>query len=86
LLLKAKGTQTEGDAKRAAEQIVSALSRNDPEAVKTSLQGFKDILDSQRTADQDNLDFIANERKRPEISAKKAVQGKGTKDDPIVLK
>lgn len=86
LLLKAKGTQTEGDAKRAAEQIVSALSRNDPEAVKTSLQGFKDILDSQRAADQDNLDFIANERKRPEISAKKAVQGKGTKDDPIVLK
>jgi hypothetical protein len=86
LLLKAKGTQTEGDAKRAAEQIVSALARNDPEAVKTSLQGFKDILDSQRTADQDNLDFIANERKRPEISAKKAVQGKGTKDDPIVLK
>lgn len=86
LLLKAKGTQTEGDARRAAEQIVSALSRNDPEAVKTSLQGFKDILDSQRTADQDNLDFIANERKRPEISAKKAVQGKGTKDDPIVLK
>lgn len=86
LLLKAKGTQTEGDARRAAEQIVSALSRNDPEAVKTSLQGFKDILDSQRTADQDNLDFIANERKRPEISAKKSVQGKGTKDDPIVLK
>ena len=86
LLLKAKGTQTEGDARRAAEQIVSALSRNDPEAVKTSLLGFKDILDSQRTADQDNLDFIANERKRPEISAKKAVQGKGTKDDPIVLK
>ena len=68
LLLKAKGTQTEGDAKRAAEQIVSALSRNDPDAVNTSLQGMKDILDSQRTADQDNLDFIANERKRPEIS------------------
>lgn len=86
LLLKAKGTQTEGDAKRAAEQIVSALSRNDPEAVKVSLQGFKDILDSQRVADKDNLDFIANERKRPEISAKSPVKGKGTKDDPIVLK
>jgi hypothetical protein len=86
LLLKARGTQTEGDAKRAGEQILSALARNDTEAVKSSLQGFKEILDSQRTADQDNLDFIANERKRPEISAKKAVQGKGTKDDPIVLK
>jgi hypothetical protein len=69
LLLKAKGTQTEGDAKRAAEQVLSALSRNDPEAVKASLQGFKEILDTQKTADQDNLDFIANERKRPEISA-----------------
>jgi hypothetical protein len=86
LLLKAKGTQTEGDAKRAAEQIVSALARNDPEAVKVSLQGFKEILDSQRVADKDNLDFIANERKRPEISAKSPVKGKGTKDDPIVLK
>jgi len=69
LLLKAKGTQTEGDAKRAAEQVLSALSRNDPEAVKASLQGFKEILDTQKIADQDNLDFIANERKRPEISA-----------------
>jgi hypothetical protein len=69
LLLKAKGTQTEGDAKRAAEQVLSALSRNDPEAVKTSLQGFKEILDSQKAADKENLDFIANERKRPEISS-----------------
>ena len=85
LLLKAKGTQTEGDAKRAGEQVLSALARNDTEAVKASLQGFKEILDAQRTADKDNLDFIAEERQKPGIAAVRP-KGKGTKDDPIVLK
>lgn len=85
LLLKAKGTQTEGDAKRAGEQVLSALARNDTEAVKASLQGFKEILDTQRIADKDNLDFIAEERQKPSISNIKP-KGKGTKDDPIVLK
>ena len=85
LLLKAKGTQTEGDAKRAGEQVLSALARNDTEAVKASLQGFKEILDAQRVSDKDNLDFIAEERKKPGIAAVKP-KGTGTKDDPIVLK
>ena len=85
LLLKAKGTQTEGDAKRAGEQVLSALARNDTEAVKASLQGFKEILDAQRVSDKDNLDFIAEERKKPSIAAVKP-KGTGTKDDPIVLK
>lgn len=85
LLLKAKGTQTEGDAKRAGEQVLSALSRNDTEAVKASLQGFKEILDTQRTSDRDNLDFIAQERQKPGIANVKP-KGTGTKDNPIVLK
>lgn len=85
LLLKAKGTQTEGDAKRAGEQVLSALARNDTEAVKASLQGFKEILDAQRVSDKDNLDFIAEERKKPGIAAVKP-KGTGTKEDPIVLK
>ena len=85
LLLKAKGTQTEGDAKRAGEQVLSALARNDTEAVKASLQGFKEILDTQRVADKDNLDFIAQERQKPSIATVKP-KGTGTKDDPIVLK
>ena len=85
LLLKAKGTQTEGDAKRAGEQVLSALARNDTEAVKASLQGFKEILDTQRVADKDNLSFIAEERQKPSIANVKA-KGTGTKDDPIVLK
>jgi hypothetical protein len=85
LLLKAKGTQTEGDAKRAGEQVLSALARNDTEAVKASLQGFKEILDTQRVADKDNLSFIAEERQKPSIANVRA-KGTGTKDDPIVLK
>ena len=85
LLLKAKGTQTEGDAKRAGEQVLSALARNDTEAVKASLQGFKEILDTQRVADKDNLNFIAEERQKPGIAAVKP-KGTGTKEDPIVLK
>ena len=85
LLLKAKGTQTEGDAKRAGEQVLSALARNDTEAVKASLQGFKEILDAQRVSDKDNLDFIAEERKKPGIATVKP-KGTGTKEDPIVLK
>lgn len=85
LLLKAKGTQTEGDAKRAGEQVLSALARNDTEAVKASLQGFKEILDTQRVSDKDNLDFIAQERQKPGIATVKP-KGTGTKEDPIVLK
>lgn len=85
LLLKAKGTQTEGDAKRAGEQVLSALARNDTEAVKASLQGFKEILDTQRVSDKDNLDFIAQERQKPGIATVKP-KGTGTKDNPIVLK
>jgi hypothetical protein len=85
LLLKAKGTQTEGDAKRAGEQILSALARNDTKAVQASLQGFKEILDAQRMSDKDNLDFIAEERQKPGIATVKP-KGTGTKEDPIVLK
>ena len=50
LLLLAKGTQTEGDAKRARDQVVGALSKNDTNAVRAALDDLKDVLGRTRAA------------------------------------
>ena len=44
LLLLAKGTQTEGDAQRARDQVVGALSKNDTNAVKAALDDLRGVL------------------------------------------
>jgi hypothetical protein len=49
VLMAAKGVQTEGDAKRAYDQIVGNI--NDPDIVKTQLKNLRRIaVDSQNTA------------------------------------
>ena len=79
LLLAAKGTQTEGDAKRAAEQVTSALARNDSNAVKASLEQLKNVLQDTKVVHTETLDLYAKER--PSLA-----KGTGTKENPIVLK
>lgn len=44
LLLLAKGTQTEGDAQRARDQVVGALAKNDTNAVKAALDDLRGVL------------------------------------------
>ncbi len=44
LLLLAKGTQTEGDAQRARDQVVGALAKNDTNAVKAALDDLRSVL------------------------------------------
>ena len=40
----AKGTQTEGDAQRARDQVVGALAKNDTNAVKAALDDLRGVL------------------------------------------
>jgi hypothetical protein len=48
LLLLAKGTQTEGDAQRARDQVVAALDTNDTKAVQSALAELKRVVGTTR--------------------------------------
>lgn len=80
------GVKTEGDAQRAKTQVLSSLSKNDPKAVKASLEQYIKVLQSAKQIQQDKLNTIAEERNRPNLASVPTSSGKGTKEDPIVLK
>jgi hypothetical protein len=48
LLLQAKGTQTEGDAQRARDQVVDALAKNDNKTVKSALTELRSVIERTR--------------------------------------
>lgn len=48
LLLQAKGTQTEGDAQRARDQVVGALAKNDTKAVQSALKDLRATIERTR--------------------------------------
>jgi hypothetical protein len=48
LLLQAKGTQTEGDAQRARDQVVGALAKNDNKTVQSALTELRSVIERTR--------------------------------------
>ena len=80
------GVKTEGDAQRAKSQVLSALSKNDAKAVKTSLEQYVKVLENAKSIQQDKLTTIATERNRPGVAEVPSRRQTGTADNPIVLK
>lgn len=72
-----KGTQTEGDAQRAANEVEAAWAKNDTEATRRALVRLYNINE---TASKNKQAQIARRRKSQGISAPE-----GTKDNPIKL-
>jgi hypothetical protein len=70
ILLAAKGTQTEGDAKRALDQIISTTDWNSNSSVSQALSDLKALKQRQVDANQVYVDTLSSGRAMP--GAKKA--------------
>jgi hypothetical protein len=62
ILNAAKGTQTEGDAQRARDQIVSGFAKNDKNLVKAGLEGLRDAQTRLAEETKSSLNLFNQER------------------------
>lgn len=65
ILLAAKGTQTEGDAKRALDQIINTTDWNSNKSVSSALKDLKALKQRQVDANQVYADTLASGRVSP---------------------
>lgn len=63
ILLAAKGTQTEGDAERALNQIIKRTDFNSPSSVKKALEDLRDYKEEQLTANNVYIDALRGTKK-----------------------
>ena len=68
ILLAARGTQTEGDAKRAAEQIINGTDWNSNAAVSNAFKDLKDLKQRQIDANNVYVDVLRSGRAMPGTS------------------
>ena len=75
ILMAAKGTQTEGDAQRAYDMIMSGLDKNSNEGVEGALQDLKDMKANTVKGLQTYVDTIKSKGKTPSSPSASAPSG-----------
>jgi hypothetical protein len=83
-----KGVQTDGDVLRFAKALIGAYGANDSEATLQALKRFKEATETAKKKRMARVDQRRTAQNvEPYFGGSKApTQGKGTADDPIVLK
>jgi hypothetical protein len=84
VLNAAKGPQTDQDAERARQQILTGLQKNDTKSVLEGLKQLKKLHAEIYDNDSESLDLFSVERKR-DLGPKKNTAKAGTKENPIKL-
>lgn len=84
VLNAAKGPQTDQDAERARQQILTGLQKNDTKSVLEGLKQLKKLHAEIYDNDSESLDLFSVERKR-DLGPKKNTAKAGSKENPIKL-
>jgi len=85
ILNLAKGPQTDRDAERAKEQVLTGLQKNDKASVLAGLKELQRLHTDARSNDAESLQLFSQERNRDFTVAPPKAGKPGSKENPIKL-